>query len=112
LLASGDALGAVGPLQAAVAKNSEYFPAHYNLGNAYASLGRFPESVAEFKAAVRLNPTDSMAQTNWGAALAETGALAEAREHLKKAVQLDPHNTVAQDNLSEVESRLAGGGNP
>jgi Flp pilus assembly protein TadD len=53
-----------------------------------------------------------MAQTNWGAALAETGALAEAREHLKKAVQLDPHNTVAQDNLSEVESRLAGGGNP
>jgi tetratricopeptide (TPR) repeat protein len=112
LLASGDASGAVGPLQAAVAKNSEYFPAHYNLGNAYASLGRFPDSIEEFKAAVRLNPTDSMAQTNWGAALAETGALAQAREHLKKAVQLDPHNTVAQDNLNEVESRLAGGGNP
>ncbi|HEY1482704.1 MAG TPA: tetratricopeptide repeat protein [Candidatus Acidoferrum sp.] len=112
LLASGDAAGALGPLQAAVAKNSGYFPAHYNLGNAYASLGRFPESIKEFKAAVRLNPTDSMAQTNWGAALAETGALAEAREHLKKAVQLDPHNTVAQDNLSEVESRLAGGSNP
>ena len=112
LLASGDASGALGPLQAAVAKNSEYFPAHYNLGNAYVSLERFPESIAEFKAAARLNPTDSMAQTNWGAALAETGALAEAREHLKKAVQLDPHNTVAQDNLSEVESRLAGGRNP
>jgi len=90
-----------------VQSQPDYSPAHYNLGNAFASLGRFPEAIREFGVAARLDPSDSMAEANWGAALAEAGELSAAREHLKKAVELDPKNAVALQNLQEVDRRLS-----
>ena len=98
---------ALRPLQSAALSRPNYFPAHYNLGNAFASLGRLSEAIHEFEIAARLDPSDSMAETNWGAALAETGELSAAREHLKRAVLLDSKNSLARQNLEEVERRLS-----
>jgi tetratricopeptide (TPR) repeat protein len=75
---------ALRPLQSAALSEPNYFPAHYNLGNAFASLGRLPEAIHEFQIAAHLDPSDSIAETNW-AALAETGELSAAREQLKKS---------------------------
>jgi Flp pilus assembly protein TadD len=90
-----------------VQNKSDYFSAHYNLGNAYAAQGQFEEAIVQFAEAVRLHPNDSMAEANLGAALAESGQLLDAQTHLERALKLDPQNTVASDDLAEVKRRQA-----
>ena len=41
-----------------------YAPAHYNLGNALAQLGRYDEALAQFDEAARLDPNDASARNN------------------------------------------------
>jgi len=105
-LASGNPSAAMAPL-IAVQNKSDYFFAHYNLGNAYAAQGQFEEAIVQFAEAVRLHPNDSMAEANLGAALAESGQLLDAQTHLERALKLDPQNTVASDDLAEVKRRQA-----
>jgi Flp pilus assembly protein TadD len=93
------------PLLLAIQNKPDYFSARYNLGNAYASVGKFDEAVVQFAEAVRLHPSDSMAEANLGAALAESGQLSDAEAHLERALKLNPQNSVALDDLEEVKQR-------
>jgi Flp pilus assembly protein TadD len=87
---------------------SDYFDAHYNLGNALASGGDFAGALEEFRAAVKLRPQDADAEANLGSALAETGNVAEARRHFERALQLNPEHQLARENLRAIEQGGAG----
>jgi len=75
LLSLRQAGEAISPLFAGDQRESHYFRQHYNLGNAYASLGQFDQAPFTSQEAARLKPDDSMAEANPGAALAEMGQL-------------------------------------
>ena len=73
--------------------------AHYNLGNAYESMGRHEDAVAEFRETIRLRPGFARAHNNLGNSLDALGRGAEAIPSYERAVQLKPDLVEAYNNL-------------
>ncbi len=73
--------------------------AHYNLGNAYESMGRHADAVAEFRETIRLRPEFARAHNNLGNSLDALGRSAEAVPSYERAVQLKPDLVEAYNNL-------------
>jgi protein O-mannosyl-transferase len=73
--------------------------AHYNLGNAYESLGRHQDAVARFRETIRLRPEFARAHNNLGNSLDSLGRSAEAVPSYERAVQLKPDLVEAYNNL-------------
>jgi Flp pilus assembly protein TadD len=73
--------------------------AHYNLGNAYESLGRHEDAVARFRETIRLRPEFARAHNNLGNSLDSLGRSAEAIPSYERAVQLKPDLVEAYNNL-------------
>jgi Tfp pilus assembly protein PilF len=57
-----DDAGALADLQAAVASDASYAPAHYYLGGQLAKGGKFKEAVAEYETFLKLSPNGPMAK--------------------------------------------------
>jgi Tfp pilus assembly protein PilF len=62
-IGANDAAGALADLQAAVAREPNYAPAHYYLGNSLAMAGQFKEAVAEYQAFLKLMPSGPLAKS-------------------------------------------------
>jgi tetratricopeptide (TPR) repeat protein len=73
--------------------------AHYNLGNAYESMGRHEDAVAEFRETIRLRPEFARAHNNLGNSLDALGRGAEAIPSYERAIQLKPDLVEAYNNL-------------
>ena len=73
--------------------------AHYNLGTAYARLGRYAEAIDACKEATHLDPAYADAYNNMGSAYVRLGRYAEAVEALKQAIRINPHDADAYFNL-------------
>jgi Tfp pilus assembly protein PilF len=72
-----DTAGALADLQAAVARNAVYAPAHYYLAGALASSGQFKDAVAQYEAFLKLEqPSSPMAKS-------AQDKLKLARQHLQ-----------------------------
>jgi tetratricopeptide (TPR) repeat protein len=61
----------------------DFVDAHFNLGNAYRTLGRHAEAVDCYRQALRLQPDNAGARLNLGVALSEQGRLDEASGELE-----------------------------
>lgn len=73
--------------------------AHYNLGNAYESMGRHEDAVARFRDTIKLRPEFARAHNNLGNSLDALGRTAEAVPSYERAVQLKPDLVEAYNNL-------------
>ena len=73
-----------------IAKNSEAWLAHYNLGSLMLREGRLDEGIVHLAAAVRLKPDYAHALTNLGTALRRKGDAAGALARYQEALHYDP----------------------
>ncbi|MBI2871519.1 MAG: tetratricopeptide repeat protein [Candidatus Omnitrophica bacterium] len=80
--------------------------AHYNLGVALASEGRFNEAIPMYEKAIKLMPDYPAALNNLGIALGEVGRLEEALGPLKEAVRITPAHVEAHYNLGNALLKL------
>jgi tetratricopeptide (TPR) repeat protein len=74
----------------AIGLEPDFFEAHFNLGNIYHDLGRFPEAQACYREALGLNAFYADAHFLPGGDVREDGAVAEARPHWRAYQQLAP----------------------
>ena len=88
--------------------------AHYNLGMAFAQLGRMQEAMEHWEQALRIKPNFAEAHYNLGAALGQAGRLHDAIGHYEQALRIKPDYPGAQNNLAWLLATLAPaeGGNP
>ena len=75
--------------------NPNHTSTHYNLGLAYANLGRYAEAVEAYKQAIRINPNDSYAHYNLGLIYGKRGHYAGAEETYKQAIRINPDYAAA-----------------
>jgi Flp pilus assembly protein TadD len=73
--------------------------AHYNLGNAYESMGRHEDAIARFRETIKLRPEFARAHNNLGNSLDAMGRVAEAVPSYERAVQIKPDLAEAYNNL-------------
>jgi tetratricopeptide (TPR) repeat protein len=76
-------------LKAAVEANPQDLGAHYELGEAYMQLGRYPDAVAAYQAAVRLNPEEAQSRYHLAVAYRAMGDLVAAVEEYSILKTLD-----------------------
>lgn len=72
---------------------------YYNMGNAYADLGKYKEAIESYQEAIKLNPELSRPHNNLGLTYAALDRLAEAVAEFNEAVQLRPDYDEAHFNL-------------
>jgi hypothetical protein len=75
----------------AIGLESDFFEAHFNLGNIYHDLGRFTEAQACYREALRLNPFYADAHFYLAVTFEKMGQSQEARPHWRAYTQLAPH---------------------
>src|SRR4029078_7559846 len=75
---------------AAIRADREDGWAHLRLAAAYANLGRFDDSLAEFELALRLNPNLSLAQGLYGLVLTYRDRWKEGGAAARRALRLSP----------------------
>ena len=76
----------VGLCRRVLASDPSFAPAHTNLSNALAQLGRFDEAIFHARQAIRLKPEEGVAYNNLGAALKEQGKYDEAIFYFQQAL--------------------------
>ena len=74
----------------AIGLESDYFEAHFNLGNIHHDLGRFAEAQASYREALRLNPSYAEAHFYLAVTYEKMGLSQDARPHWSAYRQLAP----------------------
>ena len=74
----------------AISLEPDVFEAHFNLGNIFHDLGRYPEAQGCYREALRLNPTYADAHFYLAVTLEKHGQSQEARRHWRAYQQLAP----------------------
>jgi len=85
-----------------LAKNSECWLAHNNLGNDLMNRGEDGKAFHHLNAALILKPDYDYAHYNLGVLLARHGKFAEAGEHLREALRLAPDGFNTREHLGWV----------
>ena len=79
--------------------------AHYNLGVAYAGVGRWEDAAASYQEAIRLGANLPRAHNNLCVAYAQLGRTDDAIAACKRAVAIEPTYAEAFYNLALIEAR-------
>ncbi|MBI5023766.1 MAG: tetratricopeptide repeat protein [Candidatus Omnitrophica bacterium] len=82
----------IGLYQRAVEAEPGYMDAHYNLGDLYARIGRFPEAVEAYKKALEIDPKFKDAHCGLGDVYVEAGDARQAVFAFDQALQLNPED--------------------
>jgi len=90
MMRSGGAREAVPHLRKICAEDPASASVHGNLANAFAELGDWPSTAAEFGAAVELAPNDPRMRSRWVTALLASGEADSARREARALAALDP----------------------
>jgi tetratricopeptide (TPR) repeat protein len=88
--------------RAALARNSDAWLAHNNLGSFLFERGQVDEAMAHFKRAVEIAPGYAKAQYNLAGALNEKGQVDEAIAHFQRALEIQPNYSMAHYQLGEI----------
>jgi tetratricopeptide (TPR) repeat protein len=83
----------------AMKMNPEDEDVHYNLGLAFARLGKFDESIKQYQEALRILPDYVEAHNNLGNVLMRAGRTGEAIPHFEAALKIMPDYASAHNNL-------------
>ena len=95
-LNSGDAAGAIAPLERAVSLEPESASLREALARACFATSRIRRAGREFAEAVALNPSNAYAHYGLGRTYERQGRLNQAGKHFKLASALSPHPTYVQ----------------
>ena len=82
----------------------DQWTSHYNLGNAYLSLGDPKTAVASYDTALKLEPRAVPALVNESMAYARLGETEKADESLQKALEVAPGNAAANFNMGLLKA--------
>jgi tetratricopeptide (TPR) repeat protein len=82
----------------------DQWSSHYNLGNAYLSLGEPKMAAASYDTALKLEPRSVLALVNESMAYAQLGETEKAEESLQKALKIAPGNAAANFNLGLLKA--------
>jgi len=80
--------------------------AHYNLGVALKSAGRFDDAAASYRKAVKLKPDLAEAHNNLGTVLKDQGQFDAALSSYRRAIEIKPDFADAHSNLAYVLKQL------
>ena len=83
----------------AIRNQSDFAPAHYNMGNALTQKGDLNGAIKSFRQAIRANPNYVSAHNNLGNALKATGDEAGAINSYTDAVCIEPDYAEGHNNL-------------
>lgn len=72
---------------------------HYNIGNNYTDLKKYPEAIDAYKSSIDLNPDISESHNNLGLAYSALERVAEAIPEFEQAIKLSPEYAAARYNL-------------
>jgi tetratricopeptide (TPR) repeat protein len=89
-----------------LARNSEAWLAHNNLGNLLVEKGQFDEALTHFQRARALNPNAPEVHNNLGNRLRHLGRLDESVAEFEEALRLDSNYAEAHNNLGNTLLRL------
>lgn len=90
---------AVDHIGKAVALNPKAAIFRINFAGALHQLGRFEESVIQYKTAISLQPDHAVAHHDFGVCLQTQGLVGEAIAEYQRAITLEPNNARAHHNL-------------
>lgn len=76
--------------------------AHYQVGNAYLSMRKYSQALANYRRAVELSPDLAAAYNNMGEALGHLNEPQAALEAFRKAITLDPQQATAYYNMGVI----------
>ena len=104
-LTNGAFAEAIQSFQAAIAITPEDEDLHYDLGIAYAQLGKTNEAVKAYEKALELFSDYAEVHNNLGNLLMKMGRLDEAQKHFEEAVKNSPENGSFRNNLGSLLAR-------
>ena len=102
----GDLDSAVMSFQRAIAINTDYSKAHYNLAGTFFELGKLKDSVKSYELSLSIDPNYAEAHNNLGNVLRQLGDLDYALKSYKKAFKLDPNYVEAIFSASIILQTL------
>jgi len=82
----------------------DQWSSHYNLGNAYLSLGNPKMAAASYETALKMEPRAVLALVNESMAYAQLGETKKADESLQKALKVEPGNAAANFNMGLLKA--------
>jgi tetratricopeptide (TPR) repeat protein len=89
---------------ASIQSRPDQWASHYNLGNAYLSLGNPRQAIAAYDTALKLEPRAVLAMVNGAMAHARLGETKRADESLRKALRIAPANAAANFNMGLLKA--------
>lgn len=107
-LRHGDPAGAVEAWLASARLDASLPRVDFNLGLAYAGLGRRDEAIAAYERAVARDASDVKAWANLGRMLETRGETARALVAYQRALDLAPQATAVRDRIVAIEAARAG----
>jgi tetratricopeptide (TPR) repeat protein len=91
-----------------IARNSQSWMAHNNLGVALAKMDRLPEAIDEYQAALRIKPDYPEPHNNLATIYSRQDRLPEAIAEVQEALRIKPDYPEAQVNLASFLARIPG----
>jgi len=87
-----------------IVSRPDQWSSHYNLGNAYLSLGDPKQAIASYDTALELEPRAVLAMVNESMAYARLGETKKVDESLQKALKVAPGNAAANFNMGLLKA--------
>jgi protein O-GlcNAc transferase len=97
---------AVKSYEKAIALNSDYAKAHFNLGGALHELGQLDEAVQSYESSIAIESDYAEAHNNLGNVLRELGQMDDAIDSYEKALVIKPNYVEALYSISLVLQHL------
>jgi len=82
----------------------DQWSSHYNMGNAYLSLGNPKQAIDSYDTALKLEPRAVLAMVNESMAYTQLGETKKADESLQKALKVAPGNAAANFNMGLLKA--------
>jgi len=82
----------------------DQWSSHYNLGNAYLSMGDPKKAIASYDTALKLEPRAVLVMVNESMAYAQLKETKKADESLQKALKIAPGNAAANFNMGLLKA--------
>jgi Flp pilus assembly protein TadD len=90
----------------ALAVTQNNWLAHYDIGNAYARLGRWTEAIDAYRQTIKIRPNYADAHYNLGLAYGSLSRWPEAIDAYQQAIKIKPDCVEAYNNLGVVYEKL------
>jgi len=96
--------GALKEYLTSILSRADQWSPHYNLGNAYLSLGDPKQAIASYDTALKIEPSAVLALANESMAYAQLNETKKAEESLQRALKIAPESAAANFNMGLLKA--------